>query len=113
MPTDLDTTLAALADPARRGVIDLLRDRPRRASDLADELRVSRPAMSRHLRVLRTAGIVDQQISTSDSRVRMVELRKEPFDRLRSWIDEVEEFWADQLDAFKRHAERTTRRKRR
>ena len=51
--TAIDSTLAALADPTRRGVIDLLRERPRRAGELAAAARMSAPAMSRHLRVLR------------------------------------------------------------
>ena len=96
---------AALADPARRGVVEMLRERPRRASDLARALAVSRPAMSRHLRVLRRAGLVEQEALESDARVRMVQLRREPFDALRAWIDEVEAFWGDQLEAFKAHAE--------
>jgi len=55
----LDATFAALADGTRRGVIDLLRKCPRRASDLADALGASKPAMSRHLRVLRDSGLVE------------------------------------------------------
>ncbi len=111
MRADVDATLAALADPARRGAIELLRERPRRSSELADALALTRPAMSRHLRVLRDAGLVEQEILASDARVRMVQLRREPFVRLRSWLDQVEAFWSEQLDAFKAHAE-DTRRKR-
>ena len=55
---ELDQTFTALADPTRRGVIDLLRKEPRRASDLADALGASRPAMSKHLRILRASGLV-------------------------------------------------------
>lgn len=67
---------------------------------------MSRPAMSRHLRVLRRAGVVEQEILERDARVRMMQLRREPFSNLRSWIEEVEAFWGDQLRAFKMHAER-------
>lgn len=107
MEPGLDATLAALADPARRGVVDLLRARPRRASELADELALSRPAVSRHLRVLRRAGLVEQEILPTDARVRMVRLRRPPFAALRGWLQEVEAFWADQLASFKAHAERS------
>jgi DNA-binding transcriptional ArsR family regulator len=106
---ELDTALAALADPARRGIVDVLRGGPRRSSDLARELSLSRPAVSRHLRVLRRAGVVQQDVSESDARVRMVHLRRAPFTELRGWIDEVEAFWAGQLGAFQVHAEQRRR----
>jgi DNA-binding transcriptional ArsR family regulator len=102
----LDRTLAALADPTRRRVVDLLRERPRRAGELAAAFRVSAPAMSRHLRVLRTRGLVDESRDESDARARVYRLRPEPFRDLRSWLQEVEGFWTDQLAAFKAHAER-------
>jgi DNA-binding transcriptional ArsR family regulator len=108
----LDRTLLALADPTRRGVIELLRKKPRKASDLADELAVTRPAMSRHLRVLRKTGLVSESELEHDARVRMYRLEREPFSELRSWLDEVEAFWGEQLHAFKAHAERRSKGKR-
>jgi DNA-binding transcriptional ArsR family regulator len=105
--TDLDETLAALADPTRRGVIDLLRRRPRRAGELADALETSPPAMSRHLRVLRRTGLVEEGHQGEDARVRVYRLRPERFDELGRWLHEVEAYWSRQLDAFKEHAERT------
>jgi DNA-binding transcriptional ArsR family regulator len=106
MTADVDKTLAALADPARRAIVELLRGGPRRPSEVAAALAISRPAMSRHLRVLRGAGLVDQEPLASDARVRMIELRRQPFAELQGWIAEVEAFWGDQLGAFKAHAER-------
>ncbi|HEX3769373.1 MAG TPA: metalloregulator ArsR/SmtB family transcription factor [Polyangiaceae bacterium] len=105
--SDLDLTLNALADPTRRGVIDLLRKKPRRAGELAAAFAMSAPAMSRHLRVLRKTGLVEERELEDDARVRMYRLRPEPFTALRRWLDEVESFWGDQLGAFKAHAERT------
>lgn len=105
--TDLDRTLAALADPTRRGVVDLLRKRPHRAGELADAFEVSPPAMSRHLRVLRATGLVEEDHQGGDARVRLYRLRPEPFHALRRWIDEVEAYWARELEAFRVHAERT------
>jgi DNA-binding transcriptional ArsR family regulator len=101
----LDGTLAALADPTRRGVVELLRERPRRAGELAARFRTSRPAMSRHLRVLRSRGLVEEQRVVHDARGRLYRLRPEPFRDLSSWLAEVERFWTDQLASFKRHAE--------
>jgi DNA-binding transcriptional ArsR family regulator len=102
----LDQTFTALADPTRRAVISLLRKKELCASDIADALDASRPAMSRHLRVLRQAGLVEEEATADDARVRMYRLRRAPFAELRDWLDEVEAFWSDQLLAFKAHAER-------
>jgi len=107
----IDHTFRALADPTRRGVIELLRGKPRRASDLADAFNLSRPAMSRHLRVLRSSGLVETS-SEADARERIYTLRPERFRELRDWVDHVEKFWTVQLDAFKSHVERTRGRKR-
>ena len=101
----LDDTFAALADPARRGVVDLLREHPRRAGDLAHQLGLSRPAMSRHLKVLRTQGLIEPASDDADARARVYRLKPEPFADLRTWLDEVELFWSGQLAAFKAHAE--------
>jgi DNA-binding transcriptional ArsR family regulator len=104
---EVDRTLTALADPTRRGVIELLRKQPRRAGDLAAALRMSPPAMSRHLRVLRASGLVEEDHQGEDARVRTYRLRKPPFDALQRWLSEVESFWSAELQAFKVHAERT------
>ena len=111
MAASLDATLAALADPTRRRVVDLLRRRPRRAGELARAFDVSAPAMSRHLRVLRTRGLIEEERVDDDARVRVYRLRPEPFRDLHAWLEEVEAFWSDQLDSFKAHVERRGRRR--
>lgn len=88
--TQLDATLAALADPTRRAVIDLLRKKPRRAGELAVALSVSAPSMSRHLRVLRRSGLVEETGEPDDARVRVYRLRHAPFSALRTWLEQVE-----------------------
>ena len=102
----LDRTLSALADPTRRGVIELLRERPRRAGELASAFGASPPAMSRHLRVLRTRGLVEEEGVDGDARVRVYRLRREPFDALSLWLRELETFWSDQLESFGAHVAR-------
>ena len=99
----LDSTLAALADPTRRRVVDLLRERPRRAGELAAAVRTSAPAMSRHLRVLRTSGLVEAELLDEDARARFYRLRPERLRTLQTWLDT---FWGGQLDSFRRHVER-------
>lgn len=109
--TDLDRTFAALAEPTRRGVVELLRKRPRRAGELAEALAISGPALSRHLRVLRAGGLVEEESPDDDARVKVYRLRPERFRDLRHWLDGVEAFWTDQLAAFKAHAEKTRSRR--
>lgn len=99
----LDRTLAALAVPCRRQVVDLLRERPRRAGELADATHTSFPAMSRHLRALRKSGLVAEARDQLDSRVRVYRLRPQPVAELKAWLAQTESMWADQLHAFKAH----------
>ena len=105
--TALDRTLAALADPDRRRVIDLLRKGPRRAGDLAQAIGLPAPAMSRHLRVLRQSGLVevDKTQPEFDARVRIYSLRPGPMAELRTWLDETEAMWTEQLSSFRKHVE--------
>ena len=105
MSAALDQTLSALADPTRRRVVDLLHDRPRRAGELATAFGMSPPAMSRHLRVLRRRGLIEEEHVEEDARVRVYRLVPDRFRELSIWLREVESFWTDQLDAFKLHAE--------
>src|SRR5437762_10127467 len=109
MMNELDTTLAALADPTRRRVVELLRERPRRAGELAAACAMSGPAMSRHLRVLRASGLIEVEAEQldQDARLRVYRLRPEPLVALQAWLDQVQAFWSDQLDASKAHVERT------
>jgi len=101
----LDATLAALADPHRRRVVDLLRQRPRAAGDLAREVGIAAPAMSRALRALREVGLVTETHPPHDARVRIYELRPGPMRELRAWLEETEDLWSEQLAAFKAHIE--------
>ena len=110
-PARVDDTFAALADPTRRRMIEMLRDRPRRAGELAAAFDVSAPAISRHLRVLRTRGLVEEERSPEDARQRVYRLRREPFEDLNAWLERVEAFWNEQLDSFRSVAERRGRKK--
>jgi DNA-binding transcriptional ArsR family regulator len=98
---DLDKTLAALADPYRRRTVNLLRERPRAAGELAQALELPAPAMSRHLSVLRRCGLVEQTHPASDARVRIYSLRLEPMTGLKDWLEETERLWSEQLGSFK------------
>lgn len=104
-PPQLDAAFVALADPTRRKVIQLLGRAPRRASELAAATDASRPGMSRHLRILREAGLVREESDATDARARLVHLSRDAFDDLKDWLSTVETFWAEQLESFAARAE--------
>jgi len=108
----LDRTLQALAEPTRRAVVGLLRHGPQRAGEIADALAMSRQAMSRHLRVLRQAGVIHEVGAASpddDARARTYRLEAGPLADLQSWLGEVQAFWSVQMSSFRKQAERVAR----
>ena len=106
MIVNLDATLSALAEPTRRQVVELLGDSPRRAGELAASTKMSAPAMSRHLRVLRDSGLVEAQGVEEDARARVYRLRREAFADLQAWLEQVGAFWDEQLASFRKHVEK-------
>jgi DNA-binding transcriptional ArsR family regulator len=92
--------LAAIADPTRRQVFERLASGPRSVGELAEGLPVSRPAVSQHLKVLKTAGLVADR---AEGTRRVYEIDPDGLGALRAWLDQ---FWADALDAFKAEAEK-------
>ena len=106
---ELDSTLTALAEPTRRGIIERLSRRPHRAGELAAAFAMSAPAISRHLRVLRMHGLVEDERVERDARLRVFRLRREPLTDLATWLADMEAFWNEQLDSFQHHV--ATRRK--
>lgn len=102
---DLDRTLAALAAPERRRAIELLGAGPLAAGELARALDLPAPAMSRHLRILRQSGLVEETHPAYDARVRVYSLRFEPALGLKAWLEQTERLWALQLRSFKAYVE--------
>lgn len=98
-------TLSVLADPTRRAIVAMLAAGPRPAGELAAAFPVSKPAISRHLRLLREGQVIEERRVADDGRVRMYALRREPFDQLDAWLDQVRRFWESQLDAFRSYVE--------
>lgn len=90
---------AAIADPIRRRVLELVRDEELPAGEIAAQFPVSRPAVSRHLRVLREAGLVHERRAGRERRYRA---NPEQLAELRAWLDA---YWAGRLEALKRIAE--------
>lgn len=110
---DLDQLLGALADPTRRRVVELLGSGPRRAGELATAVGMPATALSRHLQVLRSSGLVTADVTEGDARGRIYALKPDRLAAVQAWLDQVQAFWSEQLGSFKEHAERTRRRNKR
>ena len=95
----------ALADPTRRQVVQLLGRRPRRAGELAGELGTSASALSRHLKLLLDASIIEDERVPDDARVRLFKLRPDSLADVQTYLDELQAEWQSQLQAFKHHVE--------
>ena len=97
------TAFEILAEPTRRRVLDLLRDDDRTVGELVDALDMSQPAVSKHLRVLRDAGLVEARV---DAQRRIYTLRAEPLAELDAWLAPYRRFWRGKLAALQRHLAR-------
>lgn len=102
-PTD---TFEVLAEPSRRRILELLAERERPVGDLVDELGLSQPGVSRHLRVLRDAGMVEVRV---DAQRRFYALRAESLREVDDWLSRYRRLWAASLDSLERHLEETER----
>jgi DNA-binding transcriptional ArsR family regulator len=98
------TTYDVLADPTRRRILDLLLAEPRVVGELVDELGVSQPGVSKHLRVLRDAGLVEV---APEAQRRRYALRPEPLAEVAAWLEPYRRLWGARLDALERHLDRT------
>jgi DNA-binding transcriptional ArsR family regulator len=94
------TTFEVVAEPTRRRILDLLRERSRPVGELVELFGTSQPLVSKHLRVLRDAGLVRVR---QDAQRRWYELRPEPLAELDAWLAPYRRLWADSLDALERH----------
>src|SRR6266700_1637780 len=97
-----DAAFSALADPTRRAVLDLLRAGTRPAGDIARAFPISRPAISKHLRILRRAHLVEER---REGRHRMYQLNPEPLKSVDSWLQQYRQFWSASLANLKSFVE--------
>ena len=109
-------SLAALAEPNRFRIVELLRTGPRPVNDIGERLRLNQPQVSKHLRVLKEAGLVEAR---PNAQQRLYELRAEPFRQFYEWIDSYREIWEARfdemdhlIDTLKRQKQPKTRDKR-
>jgi DNA-binding transcriptional ArsR family regulator len=96
------TAFEVLAEPTRRRILDLLRVQPRPVGEIVDALPLSQPGVSKHLRVLREAGLVEAR---PVAQRRVYAIRPEPLAEVDAWLAPYREMWAGRLDALERHLE--------
>jgi DNA-binding transcriptional ArsR family regulator len=96
------TAYAALAEPSRRQILDLLRDGERSVNELVSAVSVSQPSVSKHLKVLREAGLVEAR---ADGKRRLYALQAQPLAEIDAWLAPYRRHWSARLDALERHLE--------
>lgn len=100
--TPASDVIAVLAEPNRRRILDLLKDGERPVGELVDELGLTQPAVSKHLRTLRDAGLVEARV---DAQRRLYRIRPEPLAELDAWLASYRSLWSASLDRLGRHLE--------
>jgi DNA-binding transcriptional ArsR family regulator len=105
MPAALEV-LDVIAEPTRRRILDAVRDAECSVTDLVEQVGMHQPGVSRHLKVLRDAGLVDVR---RDAQRRLYRLRPEPLMELDAWLEPYRAHWARRLDALEQHLERTSK----
>jgi DNA-binding transcriptional ArsR family regulator len=95
-------SFTVLAEPSRRTILDLLRQGERPVGELVEQLGLTQPAVSKHLRVLREAGLVDVR---RDAQRRLYRLRPEPLAEVDAWLAPYRRLWKRSLDALEKHLE--------
>ncbi|TMF77430.1 MAG: helix-turn-helix transcriptional regulator [Chloroflexi bacterium] len=103
----MGSTFEVMAEPNRRVIVELLRDRERTVGELVQKLDVSQPAVSKHLRVLREVGLVESRI---DAQRRVYRMRSQPLRELDAWLEPYRAMWTRSLDALERHLDEADKR---
>jgi DNA-binding transcriptional ArsR family regulator len=99
----VETVFEIIAEPNRRAILSLLALAPQSVGEIARQLRMSQPTVSKHLRVLREAGFVE---ATVDAQRRLYRLKPEPLQEVDAWLAPFRRFWSVHVDALERHLDR-------
>ena len=99
----MENAFEIIAEPNRRAILALLTSSEQSVGEIERQLRMSQPAVSKHLRVLRDAGFVE---STVDAQRRLYRLKSGPFQELDAWLAQFRRFWSAHIDALERHLDR-------
>jgi DNA-binding transcriptional ArsR family regulator len=106
----MESVFSVIAEPNRRAILSLLAASERSVSQIEHQLRTPQASVSKHLRVLREAGVVDVRV---DAQRRVYRLRPEPLIEVDAWLAPFRRFWSGHLDALERHLDRVERAQRR
>jgi DNA-binding transcriptional ArsR family regulator len=101
-PKRREAVFRVIADPTRRQILSLLRGRARTVNEIAGNFRASRPAISKHLRLLRSVGLVETK---REGTARICRLNAEPLRVVDTWLQDYQQFWHDSLRGLKRYVE--------
>jgi DNA-binding transcriptional ArsR family regulator len=96
----MESTFAIIAEPSRRAILSLLASSERSVGDIEEELHLSQPSVSKHLRVLREAGFVESRV---DAQRRLYRIKPEPLMEIDAWLEPFRRFWSIHVDALERH----------
>ncbi|MFL6603711.1 MAG: ArsR/SmtB family transcription factor [Steroidobacteraceae bacterium] len=96
----MESTFAIIAEPSRRAILSLLASSERSVGDIEEELNLSQPSVSKHLRVLREAGFVESRV---DAQRRLYRIKPEPLMEIDAWLAPFRRFWSVHIDALERH----------
>jgi DNA-binding transcriptional ArsR family regulator len=99
----MDSTFAVIAEPNRRAILSLLASAERSVGDIEEQLSLSQPSVSKHLRVLREAGFVESRV---DAQRRLYRIKPEPLMEIDTWLAPFRQLWSVHLDALERHLDR-------
>src|ERR1051326_4830316 len=99
----VESVFEVIAEPNRRAILSLLVSSQQSVGDIERQLRMSQPAVSKHLRVLREAGVVESRV---DAQRRLYRLRPEPLQEVDAWLEPFRRFWSAHVDALERHLDR-------
>lgn len=100
----MDSTFAIIAEPSRRAILSLLASSEQSVGDIEEQLNLSQPSVSKHLRVLREAGFVESRV---DAQRRVYRIKPEPLMEIDAWLAPFRRFWSVHLDALERHLDQT------
>jgi len=99
----MESAFSIIAEPSRRAILNLLASAEQSLGDIEEQLRMSQPSVSKHLRVLREAGFVESRV---DAQRRLYRIRHEPLMEVDAWLAPFRRFWSGHVDALERHLDR-------
>lgn len=99
----MESTFSIIAEPSRRAILSLLAAAERSVGDIEEQLQLSQPSISKHLRVLREAGFVESRV---DAQRRLYRIKPEPLMEIDAWLAPFRRYWSAQVDALERHLDR-------